>query len=85
MLARLFSGKTRNYTKMASADDTSLTDSSFLNTTYPTMNDSVATDGNVSSAPTEDELREQVSPERFYGIVVSFAFHFHILPQIEKH
>ena len=59
---------------MASADDTSITDSSFLNTTYPTMNDSVATDGNVSSAPTEDELREQVSPERFYGIVVSFSY-----------
>ena len=74
MLARLFSGKTQNYTRMASADDTSITDSSFLNTTYPTMNDSVATDGNVSSATTEDELRAQVSPERYYGNVDSFSY-----------
>lgn len=45
---------------MASAEDTSITESSFLNSTYQTMNESVTVDGSVSTGPTDEELREQV-------------------------
>jgi len=50
---------------MASAEDTSITESSFLNSTYQTMNESVTVDGSVSTGPTDEELREQ---DRFLPI-----------------